>query len=308
MPQVCKFSSNEIMKYGLKLLGFSEDRQNKVKRQTNVKRFKALYGSHPDVYREMFIDLQTISNAKYKLVVKKPWKDLKAFLITIHFLAKYREETDESAQFQLSDRTIRDKKWKLACAIQHLKYKKITWPEEWEVAPDSAEFGQIPIFLVSVDGIHCLVNEPSHGTWSKNPDYYSHKFKRAGLAYEVAISVFMNRVVSINGPFPASVNDTTIFKGGVRKKIPSGRQAVVDNGYKGKDPTMSRPNPLDSKAVRQFKGRVRSRQECFNAGLKRFKCLRDQFRHGETKHKVCFEAVAVICQYQMENGSPLFDV
>ena len=26
------------------------------------------------------------------------------------------------------------------------------------------------------------------------------------------------------------------------------------------------------------------------------------------KHKICFEAVCVIVQFQLENGSPLFDV
>lgn len=154
------------MKYGLQLLGFNDYRQKRVKRRTNLKRFKALYGSHPDVYQEMLIDLQTISDTKYQFVIKDVWKGLKYFLITIHFLAKYPEETDAAGQFKWSDRTIRDVKWKIARSIQYLKHKKITWPKEWEVDPESAEFGLLPVFLVSVDGVHCEIQEPSHGRWS----------------------------------------------------------------------------------------------------------------------------------------------
>lgn len=84
--------------------------------------------------------------------------------------------------------------------------------------------------------------------------------------------------------------------------------AVVDNGYKGHDPTMSKPNPLDSREVSKFKGRVHSHQECFNTRLKVLQALKQQFGLGEEKHGICFEAVCVICQYQLENGSPLFDV
>jgi hypothetical protein len=48
--------------------------------------------------------------------------------------------------------------------------------------------------------------------------------------------------------------------------------------------------------------------ETFNSRLKNFHCLDDRFRHGIDKHKICFEAICVIVQYQLENGSPLFDV
>ena len=58
--------------------------------------------------------------------------------------------------------------------------------------------------------------------------------------------------------------------------------------------------------------------------LKCFKVLSSKFRHtaytplneddGETidearhRSKVCFGAVAVICQYQLENGQPLYHI
>jgi hypothetical protein len=294
------FTADEIMQRGLLLVGYKL--KQTVQRSTKVKWFRENFGSVPIVYAEVLEDLQMAPNLEDRLVVTDPDKDLRHFLHGIFFLRKYPTESDGSPRFDMSDRTARDSKWALVKKLQALKDKKIVWPEEW-----TAE-GDIPVFLVSVDGIHCRVFEPSHGSWSKNPAYYSHKFRQSALAYEVALSVFQNKCVSLNGPYPASTSDGTIFKNGIRDKIPVGRRAIVDNGYKGEEPKYSKPNPLDSEGLRRFKGRVRSRQECFNSRLKAFQCLKQDFRHGEEKHKMCFEAVAVICQYQLENGSPLFDV
>jgi uncharacterized membrane protein len=59
--------------------------------------------------------------------------------------------------------------------------------------------------------------------------------------------------------------------------------------------------------LRKFKSRAQSHHESFYAQLKVFWCLDVRFCHGIEKHKIAFEAVCVICQYQLENGSPLFD-
>ena len=42
--------------------------------------------------------------------------------------------------------------------------------------------------------------------------------------------------------------------------------------------------------------------------IKSFKILAERFRHGVEKHKVVFEAVFVIVQYEMEDGHPISDV
>lgn len=299
------FTADQIMERGLIRVNHDKLAQARVGRKTNVRRFKRAFGSNPVVYAEIWEDLQTATPIHPALIGVRPKdaeKKMNAFLHAVFFLRKYPTEEDGSPRFGMSDRTARDTKWYFIQKIQALKAQKITWPDDWQAA------GDIPVFLVSVDGIHCRIFEPTHGAWSKNPTYYSHKFKQSGLAYEVALSVFQNKVVSLNGPYPASVNDTTMFRNGVRDKIPKGSRAIVDNGYKGKDPKYSKPNPLDSAALRNFKGRARSRQECFNSRLKAFQCLKQDFRSDEKKHKWCFEAVAVICQYQLENGSPLFDV
>lgn len=166
----------------------------------------------------------------------------------------------------------------------------------------------VPIFLISVDGVHCRCYEPWHPLHSKNPEYYSHKFHQAGLTYELGIAVYESKLVWINGPFPAGQNDITVYRKALKAKIPDGKKVIGDRGYRGEKATIRLPNSHNTKKVRQFMGRARARHESFNSRIKNFAVLSERFRHGEEKHKWCFEAVCVIVQYQMDNGSPLFDV
>lgn len=111
------------------------------------------------------------------------------------------------------------------------------------------------------------------------------------------------------GPFPAGNSDINIFrKGGLKEKLPCGKKAIGDRGYRGEKEKISTPNSMDDEELKKFKRRARARHESFNSRIKNFSCLRERFRHKEHKHKICFEAVCVICQYQLELGSPLFDV
>ncbi len=71
---------------------------------------------------------------------------------------------------------------------------------------------------------------------------------------------------------------------------------------------LSTPNAHASPSVRKFKSRALKRHEKFNNMLKVFGCLSIKNRHTEVKFKICFEAVAVVCHYQLENGSPLWNI
>lgn len=143
---------------------------------------------------------------------------------------------------------------------------------------------------------------------SKDKTYYSHKFKQSGIDYELGLSVYENKLVWMNGPFKASRHDITIFKhAGLRDMIPEGHRVIADKGYKGAPDQISTPNSHDPAVLRKFKSRARARHESFNARIKNFRCLDERFRHGVENHRIVFEAVCVICQYQLENGSPLFD-
>lgn len=187
-----------------------------------------------------------------------------------------------------------------------MKASKIVWPEKWNSDPNSKD---CPIFLVSVDGIHTQIFEPMNGTYSKNPKYYSHKFNQSALAYEIAISLWTNQVVWVNGPFPAGKPDREIFQEGLLQMIPKGKKVIADAAYLSQEMPMLRiSNKTDSKEVALMKRRGKARQESFNAKVKKFKAMAETFRHGESKRPICFEAIVVICQYQIERSAPLFDI
>jgi hypothetical protein len=94
--------------------------------------------------------------------------------------------------------------------------------------------------------------------------------------------------------------------------VAQGKQAIADSGYSGvRGGGVSTPNRLDTAEVKEFKRRARARHENFNGRIKNFGILSQTFRHKINrveKHQTAFEAVCVIVQYQLENGSPLFEI
>lgn len=135
---------------------------------------------------------------------------------------------------------------------------------------------------------------------------YSHKFNGPGVAYEFALGIFSGRLVHMKGPEKAGKSDLTIYRSELKDKIPDGKLAIVDGGYKDSgDLKLARPNSHDSAELRIFKARARARQEAFHSRLKRFHCLSQPFRHSMERHKTCMEAIVVICQYEIDLGWPL---
>lgn len=90
--------------------------------------------------------------------------------------------------------------------------------------------------------------------------------------------------------------------------MPTGKIGIADKGYRGESELLTMSSSLDAPEVREFKSRALARHEKFNGQLKNFGCLSEQFRHGLERHQMCFQAVTVICQCQLENGSPLMAV
>jgi hypothetical protein len=51
-------TDDEVLGKGLAMVGYNEERQARVKRATNIDRFKDHYGSIPVVYAQLWEDLQ----------------------------------------------------------------------------------------------------------------------------------------------------------------------------------------------------------------------------------------------------------
>ncbi len=70
-----------------------------------------------------------------------------------------------------------------------------------------------------------------------NRDWSSHKFKRSGLCYEVALLILGGDICLICGPWKSGVyNEGMIFCKTLATWLVSGEQVEADDGYLGKEP------------------------------------------------------------------------
>eukprot|EP00978_Attheya_sp_CCMP212_P024730 scaffold78230_cov61-Attheya_sp.AAC.1 len=213
MPPPVVLTADEFLMRGLTLCGFTVNRQLRSSRETNLERFKSLFGSLPHIYTQIWEDLIYTDIPEIRIGMDNVKRQSPAgFLVAINFLKTYQTETAKSGYLNMTEKTMRKWIWYYCPKIQALKAKRI--------------------------------NEPIHPILSKKPKYYSHKFKHAGLNYKIGISVFDNKVVSLNGPFRAGKGDLDTFQNhGLKDKIPAdeirnfkGRaclmkdSAMMDNG------------------------------------------------------------------------------
>jgi len=130
----------------------------------------------------------------------------------------------------------------------------------------------------------------------------------------------------MRGPFPASVHDITIFRGGKSdqdigewdrdalyfkmEELGEGKKGVGDSGYAGEPSKIVCTNSFHRSDFKEFLARVKNREETLHTRLKSFKILENRFRHGrdtEEKmalHGACVEGIAVMVQYDYEKRPP----
>jgi hypothetical protein len=96
----------------------------------------------------------------------------------------------------------------------------------------------------------------------------------SGLKYEFAVSIKESKLLWINGPYPASVHDITIYRGGRKKDqkdevwdrnslffaVPDGVMGVGDDGYRGEPNKIVTTRPEHSSEMKNFLGRAKNRQ------------------------------------------------
>jgi len=306
------YSSGQILRRGLKfVLANHQERMARWQLDRLVRKFQIFYGCHPKDCQRIWYALQQTTVAAARVPRSKLKLDY--FLMAFYFLRTYETQEQIESKFPFCRETIDTWLWYyLLRKVQRLKEEKIVWPEEWNNDPGNPF---CPYFLFSVDGTHCRVMERQTPTYNRDNAYYSHKFHGAGLNYEVALHCYENKIVHIKGPDPAGRGDKAAFRDELHGKIPAGSRAVADNGYRADDldDSLALPNAHAPKPVRKFLQRARARHETLYSRMKVFSVLSDRFRckhphDRDPKHKTCFEAVAVIIQFQMENDSPLFCV
>ena len=141
-----------------------------------------------------------------------------------------------------------------------------------------------------------------------------------GLKYEIATAIHESRIIWINGPFPESVHDINIFRGGnsgdeqnwdksaLRFQLRDGEKYIADSGYSGEPDKCVAVKDDQLSEFKEFAARAKNRQEVVSWRLKTWNILRNHFRHDVgTKDRVAVGAVVGIIQYGFENGHPLFE-
>jgi hypothetical protein len=140
------------------------------------------------------------------------------------------------------------------------------WPDD--------NFGNF-IWVLAVDGTHCWIQEPQQPTWSQYSDYYSHKYAKTGLNYELGI-------LNMTGPHQAVYNNVSVFTGkGFKEKLrTTGKRGIEDGGYCGHPKQLSTKNSQNSKEATKFKScTLKCHKKC-DGYTKTFDCLSGCFRHS----------------------------
>ena len=82
---------------------------------------------------------------------------------------------------------------------------------------------------MTIDGVHFKIYEP----YPFNKKWFSHKFKRAGITYEIGCNVNTGEICWAFGGYPAGVSDITMARQGILRVLPPTEMIIADKGYVG---------------------------------------------------------------------------
>ena len=292
-----------LLEEGLYLAGFRGNTLG-VLSTKNLRRWRAWYGASPKSCSELFFDLESNDDVNGLATITE--NRLKYFFMALNWLVLNSTEEVRAGMWKVHEDTARDRTWDFIRAICALEAVKIGYPFD--------QNNDGTVFIITVDGTHAPIEEPRK---NPNSNWCSHKLNGPGLAYELAVSIHEPKLVWISGPFRGGESDKDIFRkpNGLQSKLLPGQKAIGDRGYRNVR-GVSTNNTEDEEATAEFKRRARARHETFNARIKRFAVTSTRFRafhdhNGQSvhdNHRTVFVAVCVIVQFEMENGSPMFDV
>jgi len=291
------FSKQAFLELGMYLgSSWNNDQIDSMTEKRRKKFFKDSFYASAATVKEIFRDIQHPDLGAARIEKPNPADLLTAF----YFLKKYPTKLEQAKYVGSSERRSLEKAWRYVFAIRALKEKKIRW-----IFDEEPYIGDDDYYLVTVDGVHFRIYEPR---FMPSTGWYSCKYNKAGLTYEIACSVYHDKICWINGPFPAGQNDLRIFRkpNGLLSKIPDGKKVIADEGYVGEEKAATR-NEFDTVDVKELKHRAKARQESVNQKLKSFGILNQTFRTtGKLRlerHQAAVEACLVIIQYELDNGS-----
>ena len=158
--------------------------------ETNRRRFRSHYCVGAKAVMALVKDLPPQNPKEFKL------NDL---FMTLSFVKNYNSVEVHAGNWSVCTDKVKNSVKCYFKKIQLLKKKKIR----------VGKFENETTFVFSVDGVHCHTRESRKNPTAK---VYSHKFHGPGIAYEVGIAIYEDRVLWIKGPFYASTHDKRCLK------------------------------------------------------------------------------------------------
>jgi hypothetical protein len=139
-----------------------------------------------------------------------------------------------------------------------------------------------------------------------NSGWFSHKFNKAGVRYEMATCIVTGNIVWIHGPFPCgSFPDLKIFRLGIKHVLRRGERVWADKGYRGERVVLTPLTAISQEHKREMDV-ARARHETINGRFTDYGSLNQVWRHDRAKHHLAYESIAVITQLEISNGYPPF--
>lgn len=155
--------------------------------------------------------------------------------------------------------------------------------------------------FVSLDGVDFEINEPI----PFDRKWFSHKFRGAGLRYEMGICIRSGHIIWINGPYPCGeYNDLQIARDIYVHLINKNELTLADKGYKDKKYFIYPDNYTNNRRHKE----IMSRHETVNGRIKKFQVLFQKFRHPLYRHPLCVHAVVNLIQMSIEYENKLYSI
>ena len=182
----------------------------------------------------------------------------------------------------------------LTCCFLHAKFiYQLHHSSSFVLAPTQIDWDnrlEDDIFndcLASVDGVDCLYKTKRGYDGKPDKRFYSYKYKKSGLRYEVCVAIRSNNIVWINGPFlPGEYNDLQIFRMGLKQHLQEGERVEADDIYESEAPhkCYTPRHCLVRQDQKLMRNRIKKRHETINRRLKVFKSLNVVFTHSVERH------------------------
>ena len=220
----------EVMIQGLLFMGFSRETQQKMVHNRLLDEFRSHYGCLPVDLAKMWHDLQVTEVPGVALTEnEKDSKSFAMFMAANYFIWTHPKNARLLAsRFGFNIREIHSQSfWKWVEKIGALNEDKICWDDR---------FGDdnYAIFVASMDGVDFNVWEKPSERYNIDKGLMSYKSRHGALQYLIALSVWENKCIFIDGPVKAGeVSDLTLFRRALKQKMMEipGKIMIADGGF-----------------------------------------------------------------------------